>query len=352
MTLKQHTTGSFLPNFCDVRTLFIVILVSELLAIILTLGPLRQPQQGFIDLAIYSLFIQWITLFSVAILCLLRNYLNSLSDFWVTAISYLLLLLVSLVVIELSWWIFFIKFKLPYMAHTKHVYFVSQCLGISAIFGALALRYFYVRHQWRKNIESEANAKLQALQARIRPHFLFNSMNTIASLTRKDPILAETVTEDMADLFRAYLQETTRLSTVAEEILLCRRYLHIEYQRLGDRLNVVWEIDNLPDELSLPALTIQPLIENAIYHGIERLPQGGTICIKSEMANNQTIITITNTVLSSKDTQHQGNKMAQANIRQRLTIHYGNQAQLLTESGEHDYTAKIIIPSPYENIDR
>ena len=133
---------------------------------------------------------------------------------------------------------------------------------------------FYIQHQWRKNIESEADARVQALQSRIRPHFLFNCMNTIASLTRKDPKLAEEATEDLADLFRVSLQEAKRMSTVAEEISLCKRYLRIESHRFGDRLKTVWETDNLPEHAQLPNLTLQPILENAIYHGIEPLTEG------------------------------------------------------------------------------
>lgn len=351
MTAKKPKPDSFLPNFCDVRTLFIVIMLSELLAIVLALKHLTINQQGLVDLAVYSLFIQWIALFCLAGLCLARNYLNQLADFWVACLSYSLILIISLFVTEISWQVFHIKLALPYLSNTSHSSFLIQCLGISAIFGALTLRYFYVKHQWRKNIESEANAKLQALQARIRPHFLFNCMNTIASLVRKDPILAEEITENISDLFRAYLHEIDRLSTIAEEILLCERYLHVEYQRLGNRLKVVWEVDGLPDKLPLPSLTLQPLIENAIYHGIEKLPQGGEIRIKSKITNNKILISITNPLPSKTYSQNQGNKMAQENIRQRLAIHYGHQELLLTEYNEHYYTTKLIIPYSHEDID-
>lgn len=351
MNLKQQKMHSFLPDFCGVHTLFVVILLGELLAIVLTLNFVAHTRNHFVVLAMYSLFIQWIALFCVAALCFAKDSLNRLTDFWVASLSYLLILLISLTITELTWWIFYVKLALPYLIVTKHEVFLLRCMGTSAIVGALALRYFYVKHQWQKNIESEANAKLQALQSRIRPHFLFNCMNTIASLTRKDPILAEQTTEDLADLFRVYTQETKRMSTVSEEILLCQRYLRVESSRLGDRLQVIWETDNLPSTLQLPTLTLQPILENAIYHGIELLPEGGKIHIQSEIMTNKIIITITNPSPLNNNTEHQGNQMALENIRQRLAIHYGSQGLLLTKCDEQLYTTNIILPYPHENTD-
>lgn len=266
MDMNRQQARSFLPDFCSVRMLFIVVLLGELLAIVLALTPSTPTQDRIANLALYSLFIQWIALSCTVALCLTRNHLNRLSDFWAASLSYLLTLLVSLIITELAWWLFQVRQTTAGSTHAGHSIFLLRCMGISAIFSALSLRYFYVQHQWRKNIESEANARVQALQSRIRPHFFFNCMNTIASLTRKDPALAEQATEDLADLFRVYLQEASRMSTVAEEVSLCKRYLRIESHRFGDRLETVWEIDDVPENAQLPTLTLQPILENAIYH--------------------------------------------------------------------------------------
>ena len=352
MAMNQQQARSFLPDFCSVRMLFVVVLLGELLAIILTLTPSAQAHDRTADLALYSLFIQWIVLSCTAALCLCRNYLNHLSDYWAASLSYLLTLLIALVITELAWWIFHVRPALT-GALAGHGTFLFQCMGISAIVSALSLRYFYIQHQWRKNIESEAEARVQALQSRIRPHFFFNCMNTIASLTRKDPVLAEEATEDLADLFRVSLQEAKRMSTVAEEISLCKRYLRIESHRFGDRLETVWETDELPENVQLPPLTLQPILENAIYHGIERLPEGGVIHIRGQVAPNQITITIDNPLPPSETVDHhQGNKMAQDNIRQRLSAFYGDKADLITESDNQRYITKVIVPYPYENTDR
>ena len=352
MKMNQQQRHSFLPDFCSVRILFIVILLGELLAIILTLTPSTSAQDRIADLALYSLFIQWIVLSCTAALCLSRNYLNRLSDFWAASLSYCLTLLIAFVITELAWWLFYVR---PALADrvAGHGSFFLECMGISAIVSALSLRYFYVQHQWRKNIESEADARVQALQSRIRPHFLFNCMNTIASLTRKDPKLAEEATEDLADLFRVSLQEAKRLSTVTEEISLCKRYLRIESHRFGDRLKTVWETDDLPEHAQLPALTLQPILENAIYHGIEPLPEGGVIHIRGQSSAGEISITIDNPLPAGKSADlHKGNQMAQDNIRQRLSALYGDKGQLLTQAENNRYITKIIVPYPYENTDR
>ncbi len=353
MDINQQQARSFLPDFCSVRMLFIVVLLGELLAIVLTLTPSMRGQDRIVDLAFYSLFIQWIVLSCTAALCLTGKHLNRLPDSWAASLSYLLTLVISLIITELTWWTFHVRPALAGATIAGHSDFLLRCMGISAIASALSLRYFYMQHQWRKNIESEANARVQALQSRIKPHFLFNCMNTIASLTRKDPALAEEATEDLADLFRVSLKDAKRMSTLAEEISLCKRYLRIESHRFGDRLKTIWETDDLPEDTQLPTLTLQPILENAIYHGIEPLPNGGVIHIHGQKTSNEITITIDNPLPQDKNLdQHDGNQMAQDNIRQRLSAYYGSKGRLITHSDNQRYVTKIVVPYPYENTDR
>ena len=353
MDTNQQQARSFLPDFCSVRMLFVVVLLGELLAIVLTLTHSIRGQDRIADLAYYSLFIQWIVLSCTAALCLTGKYLNRLSDYWAASLSYLLTLIIALIITELTWWMFHVRPTLMDSTVAGHGDFLLRCMGISAIVSALTLRYFYIQHQWRKNIESEANARVQALQSRIKPHFLFNCMNTIASLTRKDPALAEEATEDLADLFRVSLKDAKRMSTLAEEISLCKRYLRIESHRFGDRLKTVWETDDLPEDAQLPTLTLQPILENAIYHGIEPLPKGGVIHIHGQKTSNEITITIDNPLSQGGNLeQHDGNQMAQDNIRQRLFAYYGSKGYLITHSDNQRYVTKIVVPYPYENTDR
>lgn len=343
--LNAQDKTSFLPNFCSTNVLFVVVLSSELLAIILTLAlPLYMGDSMF-NLAMNSLFIQWIALSCVGILCISRRFIATLSEKQAAAVSYLLIILVSIIITELAWWSLYVY---PGIGHTDqklHFLFLVRSVGISAIVGAIVLRYLYVQHQWRKNIETAAMSRFQALQSRIRPHFLFNCMNTIASLTRKAPDLAEQSVEDLADLFRASLLEPTELYKIVDEWKLCQHYLRIEGHRLGGRLRVDWDIDALPDNALVPPLSLQPLLENAIYHGIERLPEGGTITIHGRLEDEKLIITFSNPT-PDKDVEdtHKGNKHAQDNIRQRLLMIFGTESSLIIESIQQHYTVKLSLP--------
>ena len=352
--LNEQENNSFLPNFCSTNVLFVVVLSSELLAIILTLAlPLYTPDLMF-NLAMNSLFTQWIALTCVGILCISRRFMATLSEKQAAAVSYLIILLVSFIITELAWWAIYVYPGRITPDQKLHLLFLMRSLGISAIVGVIVLRYLYVQHQWRKNIEATAMSRFQALQSRIRPHFLFNCMNTIASLTRKAPDLAEQSVEDLADLFRASLLEPTELYRIADEWKLCEHYLRIEGHRLGERLQVEWDIDALPDNALVPPLSLQPLLENSIYHGIERLPEGGTINISGKFENEKLIITFTNPFPGKNvEDTHKGNKHAQDNIRQRLLTIFGAESDLIIENAQQLYIVKLTLPyKQHENTDR
>lgn len=167
-------------------------------------------------------------------------------------------------------------------------------------------------------------------------------MNTIASLTRSDPARAEQAVEDLADLFRATLSEARGLVTLADEIELAERYLQIEPLRLGTRLKVVWRLDDVPRTTLIPQLTLQPLLENAIYHGIEPLPAGGTIQLDGGLRDEAVIITLRNPLAAVRP--HPGNQLAQDNVRQRLHAHFGAAGQLTIEATPDTYAVTIQLP--------
>ena len=338
---------SFLPDFCGTRIVFVVIILAELLAIILSLAQSVGNSDSLYDLAVYSLFIQWVALSCVAVLCLARKWLDRLAS-----ASYLLTLLVSLVITEIAWLLFGKDGLEEGLIQNGHPLFLLKCMGISAIAWALALRYFYIRHQWGRRIKSESIARFQALQSRIRPHFLFNCMNTIASLTRRQPDQAEQVIEDLSDLFRVTLSEVHGLSSLQDEVDLCQRYLRIEKQRLGDRLQIEWQLQDIPEQATMPALILQPLVENAIYHGIELLPNGGTIRITGELKDNYIEFTIENPVPESGSASQSGNRLAQENVRERLSTLYNQNNLLQVTLDQNHYLAVIRIPYPYEDTDR
>src|SRR5690606_37920799 len=270
--------------------------------------------------------------------------------------SYLLVLGVTLMISVIGQWVVHL-----FEGRTLHNglfgldgWALANNLLAAAILAGIVLRYLYLQQQLHNQQEAELQARIQALQSRIRPHFLFNSMNSIASLIASDPDTAERVVEDLSALFRASLAEPT-LIPLEQELTLCRHYLDIEKLRLGERLHVEWEIASLPKGLMIPGLLLQPLLENAVFHGIEPLPKGGRISIQIFEKKQQVVIKITNPVpfasphtashnaVNNSASRH--NRMARANIRHRLYAHYGTAARLSNAIDSDTFTTLITYPS-------
>lgn len=342
MANSSLTDECFLPNFCGLRMVFVVVVIAQLFAFVVVLSPSDLPAEGrWQQLGLISLFVQWCTLVSSGVLCLLRRWIYRASNRVVALLSYVSVLLVVWGVSEVSYW-----YVYPGAHNMAHWSFVLRNIAISFLITGPILRYFYVTHQWRRNVRAEAEARLQSLQSRIRPHFLFNSMNTIASLTRTAPEQAEAAVEDLADLFRATLRDARKLHTLAEELTLCQRYLDIEGFRLGDRLQIDWAIEELPSDALLPPLLIQPLLENAIYHGIEPLMEGGTIRIVGSRDGKQLQLEISNPMSATKPAS-KGNQIAQENISARLTTLYGARGGM--EVSQDDGMFRVKLNWPYRN---
>jgi len=332
----------FLPNFCGLRMVFVVVVIAQLFAFVVVLSPSDVPAEGrWSQLGLISLFVQWCTLVSSAVLCIIRRYICRLPDRLVAVLSYVSVLLIVWAISEIAYW-----FVHPGIRNMTHWPFVLRNVAISFLMTGPILRYFYVTHQWRRNVRAEAEARLQSLQSRIRPHFLFNSMNTIASLTRTDPEQAEAAVEDLADLFRASLRDARQFHTLEEEFTLCRRYLEIEGLRLGERLQVEWAVEDLPGDALLPPLLIQPLLENAIYHGIEPRVDGGCIHIVGRRDGKQLQLEISNPLGAEKNAS-KGNHIAQENIRDRLATLYGARGDL--QVIEDAQTFRVRLAWPYRN---
>jgi two-component system sensor histidine kinase AlgZ len=188
-----------------------------------------------------------------------------------------------------------------------------------------------------------AEARLQALQARIRPHFLFNSINAVLSLIRQDPRRAEVALEDMAELFRVLMADNRELTPLTRELDLCRQYLGIEQLRLGGRLKVEWQLDAMPRDALVPPLVLQPLLENAVYHGIEPRIEPGTIVINIAAVGDELRAVLRNPFRPEGD-RHAGNRMALANIRERLALHFDAEASLSARAGTDSYEVRIVMP--------
>jgi len=333
----------YLPDFCAARTVFILVLVGELVAIVLTLAALAADSDFLIELAKMSFFVLWIALLGTALMCQLRPHLESAGKTRAFVVGFFALLLMCLLLAEAAWQLTRI-FGASLIIGDSHIMFVVRTIAISTIVIALGMRYLYISSEWRRSIALEAQARISALQALIRPHFLFNSMNTIAALTRSNPRLAEEAVEDLSDLLRANLNSSGDRSSLKQELEIAAIYQRIEKLRLGERLTVRWDIAALPMRARIPSLTIQPLLENAIYHGIELLPAGGEVTITGSKENEHVTIVISNPVAPGRQRQKEGNNMAMSNIQQRFELAYGGRASVEVDEQPDRFSVSLRFP--------
>lgn len=340
----MKTSSNHFPNFCAPRVLLQSLILGQLLVFVLLLSPLNKQLYQWENFALVSLFVQWLLLSSLGLLCSLKSLFAKLSLLYATLSSYVILLLNTVLVTEITWYFFMIS---PFNEQHQHFIFLLRTVGISAIISAILLRYLYVHQQAKLLYEAEASARLQALQARINPHFLFNSMNTIAELIVAKPQAAEQAVEDLADLFRATLNQNKRV-TVGEELQLCQQYLSIENLRLQQRLQVEWVIDLLPKNALMPILCLQPLLENAIHYAIQPQIHGGTIHITGMTDNNNIRISVENKQTEKTEhPPHQGMHIALDNIRQRLQVYYGQQGRVEIKQDRERYQVSLCFPLAY-----
>ena len=337
-----------LPDFCAARAVLAVVLIVELVALIFTLARYSPQQNFWIDFAGCSIFLLWLGLICTAVLCRARRWLEQLSVARAALVAIVLMLAAVGIIAELIFWLGqalsggLTQPNSPFPV--DHLGFLLRTLAVGFIVSALCLRYFYVSAEWKRSIEMEALARLRALQARIRPHFLFNSMNTIAALTRSAPERAEQAVEDLADLFRASLNEAHSQIQLRDELEIVRTHQRIEQLRLGNRLCVEWDIDGLPLRAEVPSLIIQPLLENAVYHGIEMLPAGGTVHIHGRLQDQQIHIEVRNPIASGGSAEREGNRMALENIRQRLELAWPGRARVDARLEGNEFCARLVFP--------
>ena len=189
-----------------------------------------------------------------------------------------------------------------------------------------------------------ADARLQALQARIRPHFLFNSLNAVLSLIRRDPKRAERALEDLADLFRTLMSDARQFTRLADEIALLERYASLEQLRLGERLRITWELDAAPSDALLPPLVLQPLLENAVYHGIEPRAEGGVLRLRGRCDADACEVRIENPLAPPGGAREGGNRMALDNIRERLRAFFGREGLLAAAEQGGAFVVTLTLP--------
>jgi len=328
--------GGFLPDLCKVQSVFTLIIGGELLALALVLADVGVYPVNWQQLGSVSFMVQWIILLSAASLCPLRPFLGRHSIALAGTVSFSLVLLVTLFVSVLGQWIS--------RSGNFDYWQILTNLLLAGIFAGIVLRYFYIQQQLLEQEEAELKARIQALQSRIRPHFLFNCMNSIVSLIGSDPERAEHVVEDLSDLFRASLAEPG-LVPVGHELALCKQYISIEKLRLGPRLKMDWQVGDFPSETRIPSLLLQPIIENAIYHGIQPRVEGGIVEISVQAKGNLLTIVVRNPlVLRVEHMSKPGNRVALENIRHRLAAYYGDSAILIAGPQGENYVTEIRYP--------
>ncbi|OTG69030.1 alginate biosynthesis protein [Acinetobacter sp. ANC 4169] len=320
-------------------------IASNILAVILALAEAQSWSALNVDrLLQYMLFIDWVLLAFVALFERLHKKIQHFSFGQSLIVGFVLLqMIVLLTTLVLNGFIFFGQ-NFQFQHLTLQVLFdgVGLHLSYGVLIGSFCFRYLYMREQWARQQNSELNARIQAMQARIHPHFLFNSLNTVISLITIDPDKAEQMLLNLSQLFRASFKEL-KLVRLKDEIELCQRYLAIEQIRLGDRLHVEWKYDDevLFSQIQIPLLTLQPLVENSIFHGVEKFLTKSTISILIEILQNQVNIVITNPYTQDKINLRQGHGIAVENVKQRLEAYYGRSATFQTYAGKGIFTTVV-----------
>ena len=333
LSIRQNTRQHGLPNFGTLlRILIICNSLALLQAIIMSDSWLDVAQQM---LQINTLLTP-VLLSSMLLLWLIQPWLNRISYRYGT-------LAVMMLVVTVSVSIYHFGGELYRPPERIDSYFdLVRCGLLSAVVCGVLLFYFRLRSKMLSRALSDA--RLQVLRARIRPHFLFNTINAVLGIVRTKPKQAEAALEDMADLFRMAMSDEQDLVPLGKEIRLSKQYLALEQLRMGDRLRVDWQIQDVPDEVLIPPLLLQPLLENAVYHGIEPLTEGGSISVTLNRVADRLHLKVENPCPECADLSHKGNRVALRNIRERLDLLFDVEASYQVESGKDYYRVEVVFP--------
>ncbi len=343
------TRVRLIPNFCTLPVALSLALAMELVALCFTLSASVRTG-GFIQrLGLLSLYLQWIGLCSAASLCWLRRFLSIARPGLVFFVCWAALVIAVMVLSNLAWMVGTNPRWGVLDPNEPRLWFVMRHSAIAAIVAVLLLRYFWTRHQWREQVRAESESRYQALNARIRPHFLFNALNSLAALISVRPAEAEGLVEDLADVFRASLEKQGQMAPLVDEISVCNAYLRIEKARLDERLQVDWDV---PEDLlnhPVPSLIIQPLVENAVHHGVSKRRDGGTIQVSVRRDRNEIIIEVSNPLAPQDEVRvggsHSGNQVAVDNIASRLGLIYGERGRVELGIDDGLYKARLFLPT-------
>lgn len=330
-SIDQNTQVNFLPDFRNLGVILRILVIVTLMTLVAAALKAYSLRDWLLSTTLMSVLVAPLTILSLLVLGAAGPTLRRMDGR--VAVALVIgaeLVLCSLVLRVVSWGLFDVT-----SSGGPRVWLFT------VLATALVLGYFNLRNRALSPAITEA--RLQALQARIRPHFLFNSLNAVLSLMRAEPRRAETALEDLADLFRVLMADNRKLIPLSREIEICRQYLTLEDLRLGPRLKVEWRIGPGVEDALVPPLILQPLLENAVYHGIEPATEPGTVFIEIERKGDKLKMVLRNPYRGESRNQS-GNRMALANIRERLLLHFDAEAALSTRGEKGIFEVMITLP--------
>ncbi len=345
--VRRVTDGAqagLLPDLCNSRIALRVFMVVNLAALLAAALLATGPIETWWALGRIILVVEPTLLLSMAVLCPVRRMLAGapLRVQWVAGagIPALIAALTSALVGSSLH---------PAMFASELAFWIVLRAVFAAAAAAAIIEWLGLRTKALQ--PAQAEGRLQALQARIRPHFLFNSLNTVLGLMRSDVRQAERILENLSDLFRVFMRDSRELIPLDEEVLLCKEYLSIEQLRMAERLQVQWRVEDMPGDALLPSLLLQPLIENAVHHGIETRSTPGEIAITIGTAGNLVRVDISNPVPELPN-ERSGNQMALSNVRERLRLTFDVEGQLDTSVENGQFRATVLFPYRKERRQR
>lgn len=297
------------------------------------------PHDRPVWFGVNSLIIQWIIFGTLALIHMTHHGLSRLSS-----TAQMVVILILLLIVTATTLLFFNTILpaplIPPGAPLQNLA-VAGC-GMALLLGLMSIGIIENHLRLQRLALQASQAQLQALQARIRPHFLFNTLNSAVALVRSEPARAENLLIDMADLFRSALSPASTI-TLAEEIDLCRRYIAIEQARFGDRLQTHWQLPAPLPALAIPPLCLQPLVENAVHHGVERSHGSSLIQIHARLEQDRMVIDIGNPLHAAGARHHHGHGVGLEAVRARLAA-YSEQARLETWQADGHFHARLQLP--------
>jgi two-component system sensor histidine kinase AlgZ len=338
---RRQTEGApapVVPDCCNIGVCLRTIVILNIAAVAVAIALAPDVAAIWPRLLGLALVLEPALLLSLATLCVVRKWSNGQGQPVQWAVG---LLVPALITALVAWMFASVSLQVDAAGQSVALWVVSRAIVAAAIAGSM---YEYFRLRARAYAPSFSEARLQALQARIRPHFLFNSLNTVLGLIRTDPRLAEHTLENLADLFRVFMRDARELVPLDDEVITCKEYLAIEQLRLSNRLKVVWDIEEMPGDALLPSLLLQPLLENAIHHGIEPRVDEGEIAIRITRPGDRVRVEIDNPI-SATPAVRPGNQMALSNVRERLMLLYDMEAELKT--GPQGDRFRLHLEFPY-----